>query len=143
MNILLLATTSTAAPVTTTEIVEQLRIERPELFTVPPAPAWSEGLPRSLHTPGMAQCVSKSGRILTRGIWLPHRLGREVEYRLMALEAYPARAQAVVDALAPGILDAIADRAAAEPPPGYPLRTLAVWIVGAAAAGLVVGAVAF
>lgn len=115
LSMALLAATSTTVPETTDKIVSGLREEHPALFTAPTVPDWPGGLGMSYDTPDLARCVDFHGYDLGQGTWVPSDLGREVQRRLLMLDAYPARAQAVIDGLVPRVIVAVAERAISEP----------------------------
>ena len=135
MTILLITSTvSTTSREVAQEVIEKLMDEHPELFVMPDLPPWPKGLAKAVRTPRDAVCL-QNGVELGRGSWVPEDRGRATQERLLAFQAYPQRAQAVVDALMPRVTAAIAEKAAAESQ-GYSLRTVVMW----ALVGLAVGA---
>lgn len=130
---------STTGPATTEHpVIEKLRQEHPGLFKAPEVSPWPNDMPRSLLTPRQARCFDRAGHELGLGSWVPRALGRVVQSRLLDLELYPGRAQGVIDAIVPRVLEAVIDRAAAAPPEGYRLSTVVMWTL----IGLGVGAAA-
>ena len=136
LSTIILLTTSTASTSgeTAHEVIQKLRAERPELFVVPELPPWPTGLRKAVRTPRDGVCL-QNGEQLGIGTWLPDDLGRATQERLLAFEAYPQRAQAIIDGLVPRVSVAIANRVSAEYQ-GYSFQTVLVW----ALVGLAVGA---
>lgn len=124
-----------SATASTSDLLEQLRAEHPELFTVPAVAPYPDHMPDPYETPTEARCAHNKLGELGRGTWIPRELDLVVQSRLLTLEAYPKQAQAVVDALVPRVVAAVADRVRADQP-GYSLGTVLTW----AALGLAFGA---
>ena len=136
-------TISAPASASAADLLLELRSDHPELFVVPEVPQWPDNLPPEWKTPDEARCFREFEGDMGAGVWLPRELERIIELRLLELEQYPVRAQGVLDALVPRVVEAVADKVATAPAPGYRLSTVVMWtalgvLAGAAATATVV-----
>jgi hypothetical protein len=122
-------------------VIEKLRQNHPELFTAPELQPWPKGLPSARRTPHEVRCYDEKGDGLGFGVWMPQELGEATKERLLVLEQYPGRSQAVVDAIVPKVVDAVISSEAVKE--GFGLQAVVMWglvgiVVGAAATTAVV-----
>lgn len=116
-------------------MIDQLRLEYPDLFAAPELPPWPTGLPKALETPEAARCAA-GGTELGEGSWVPRARGRATQQLLLTCRTLPGQCRDVINAIVPRVVTAIVDQVGAAPPAGFSLQTVVVW----ALTGLAVGA---
>lgn len=131
-----------STPTGTTEALDKIRREAPQLLEAPKPPVLDlTGLGRQLRTPNQAQCWDLDGRPLGAGMWLPFDVNAAINLHLRRWDEYPARAQARIDQLVPRLTTAVVDVASTEQVPGHSTATVVLWTVGGIGLGVSIGVV--